>query len=156
AERELNFGSSKRMTVGSLDGSKSRTSDSSTILPRSLPLYCSAYRLTCAVVFGMLYQVSSSPLRNSGANHRSAVTFPRVEPDQALGVPCSGEYTGRTMLAEKRVSDQPRPKVPHFSRCALLAPQDFSVLTAHSDAARNPGEFVRRGPLASVSQNRWS
>src|SRR5690349_18038575 len=133
---ELSLGSSSRVTVGSFDGSNSRGSEISTILPRSLPLYCSAYCLMWAAVRGMLRRMSSSPCLNTGANHKSAVTLPLVGPHQALGAPCSGAYTGLTRFIEKRDSAQPRPKVPHFSRCALAAPHDLSVFTAHSDAAR--------------------
>src|SRR5437867_10578180 len=60
------------------------------------------------------------------------------------------------MWAENRDMDQPRPKVPHVSSRAPAAPHCFRFCTAHSAAARKPGEPVSQGPFTSVSQKRWS
>src|SRR5580658_1034128 len=62
----------------------------------------------------------------------------------------SGLNPGASMLAVKPSIDQPRPKGPQASRCALASPQSRSLSRAYSSALLRLGEPVKRGPVTSV------
>src|SRR5579863_4746695 len=54
------------------------------------------------------------------------------------------------LISQLGIAPPRPPLVAHFSRWTLLSPHSLSWPTAHSPAARNCGELVRRGPYRSV------
>ena len=92
--------------------------------------------------------------RSASVSIFALTTFARTGPEvpgvQALGRAMSGVATGVTRLTAQRSKDQPLPKGPKLSRCALLKPQPASWSRVHSLAFFADGEPLSRGPITSV------